>query len=145
MAGFFKKINDFVFGAEEDEELLEDAESMPQPKDENDFSFTTGKRSKVVKINTTAQLNVVIVAPNSYEECKEIADHLKTKRTVVINLEGMSKDDAHRMVDFISGAVYACDGNIQKVSAGIILIAPYNVGIMGDIRDELKSTGLFNY
>ena len=145
MANFFKKVNEFVFGTEEDdEELMETAEPAPS-KEESDFSFTTGKRSKVVKINTTAQLNVVIVAPTSYDECKEIADHLKTKRTVVINLESMSKDDAHRMVDFISGAVYACDGNIQKVSSGIFLIAPYNVGIMGDIRDELKNTGLFTY
>ena len=145
MANIFKKVNEFIFGAEEDDELLEDTEPSVPTKEGSDFSFTSGKRSKVVKINTTAQLNVVIVAPSSYEECKEIADHLKTKRTVVINLEGMSKEDAHRMVDFISGAVYACDGNIQKVSSGIILIAPYNVGIMGDIRDELKSTGLFNY
>ncbi len=144
MASFFKKVNEFVFGPESDEEEVNEAVTPEHPERE-EFSFASGKKSKVVRINTTAQLSVVIVAPTSYEESKEIADHLKTKRTVVVNMEGMAKEDAHRMVDFLSGAVYACDGNIQKVSAGIFLIAPYNVGIMGDIRDELKNTGLFSY
>lgn len=145
MANIFKKINDFVFGPEEDEEFVP-VEEPAEKEAHSDFSFSTGKKSKVVKINTTAQLNVVIVAPTSYDgESKEIADHLKTKRTVVVNMEGMNKEDSRRMLDFLLGAVYACDGNIQKISAGIFLIAPYNVGIMGDIRDELKNNGIFSY
>ena len=50
---------------------------------------------------------------------------------------------ARRIIDFLSGAVYATEGNIQKISAGIFLVAPYNVGIMGDFKDELRNKGVF--
>jgi cell division inhibitor SepF len=60
-----------------------------------------------------------------------------------MNLESVERDVARRIVDFLSGAVYALDGNIQKVSNGIFLIAPYNVGIMGDFKDELRNKGIF--
>ena len=60
-----------------------------------------------------------------------------------MNLESVDRDVQRRIVDFLSGAVYALDGNIQKVSNGIFLIAPYNVGIMGDFKDELRNKGIF--
>jgi cell division inhibitor SepF len=60
-----------------------------------------------------------------------------------MNLESVDREVARRIVDFLSGAVYALDGNIQKVSNGIFLIAPYNVGIMGDFKDELRNKGIF--
>ena len=65
------------------------------------------------------------------------------KKPVVINLEKLEKDVARRVIDFISGSVYALGGSIQKVSGGIFLIAPYNIDIMSDVRDELKNTGIF--
>ena len=101
------------------------------------------KKGKVVNINTTTQLKVVIVTPESFEEARDICDHLKQKKPVVINLESVEKEIARRIVDFLSGAVYAVDGNIQKISAGIFLVAPYNVGIMGDFKDELRNKGVF--
>ena len=60
-----------------------------------------------------------------------------------MNLESVDREVARRIVDFLSGSVYALDGNIQKVSNGIFLIAPYNVGIMGDFKDELRNKGIF--
>ena len=101
------------------------------------------KKGKIVNINATTQLKVVVVSPESFEEARDISDHLKQKKPVVINLESVEKDVARRIVDFLSGSVYAVDGNIQKVSAGIFLIAPYNVGIMGDFKDELRNKGVF--
>lgn len=83
--------------------------------------------------------------PENFEDARGIADHLKTKKPVIINLESLDTDVARRVVDFLSGAVYGLDGNIQKVAAGIFLIAPYNVSIMGDFKDELKNKGLFNW
>ena len=109
-------------------------------KEETDFSV---KKGKVVNINTTTQLKVVVVTPESFDEARDIAEHLKQKKPVVINLEGVEKDIARRIVDFLSGAVYSLDGNIQKISTGIFLIAPYNVGIMGDFKDELRNKGVF--
>ena len=102
-----------------------------------------GKRNKVVKIHTTAQLKLVVMQPENFEDARDIANHLKSKKPVVMNLESVDREVARRIVDFLSGAVYALDGNIQKVSNGIFLIAPYNVGIMGDFKDELRSKGLF--
>lgn len=103
------------------------------------------RRNKVVNIHATTQLKVVVMQPESFEDARGIADHLKTKKPVIINLESLETDVARRVVDFLSGAVYGLDGNIQKVSAGIFLIAPYNVSIMGDFKDELKNKGLFNW
>ena len=68
---------------------------------------------------------------------------IQEKLQIVINLEELSKEDAIKVLDFVSGVVYALEGDIQKVSSGIFLIAPYNVNIASDVRDELKSTGIF--
>ena len=105
----------------------------------------TGKRGKVVNIHATIQLKVVVIQLQSFEDAKDIADHLKSKKPVVINLEKLEKDVSRRVVDFLSGAVYGVDGNIQKVANGIFLIAPYNVGIMGDFKDELKKGFPWSY
>ena len=105
----------------------------------------TGKRGKVVNIHATTQLKVVVIQLQSFEDAKDIADHLKSKKPVVINLEKLEKDVSRRVVDFLSGAVYGVDGNSQKVANGIFLIAPYNVGIMGDFKDELKKGFPWSY
>ena len=104
---------------------------------------TSPGKSKVVNIHTTAQLKVVVMQPQTYDDAAEIVDHLKSKKPVIVNLEKLEKEIARKVVDFLSGAVYALDGNIQKVSNGIFLIAPYNVGIMGDFKDELRNKGIF--
>lgn len=102
------------------------------------------RRSRVVNINTTAQLKVVVVQPISYDDAPEIADHLKQKKPVVINLEKLEKGVANRIFEFINGAVYALDGSMKKVSNGILLVVPNNMGIMGDFSDDLKTQGIFD-
>lgn len=138
MANLFDKMTNFFTGTDDELENEEYFES--EKREESDFSV---KKGKVVNINTTTQLKVVVVTPESFDEAKDIAEHLKQKKPVVINLEGVEKDIARRIVDFLSGAVYSLDGNIQKISTGIFLIAPYNVGIMGDFKDELRNKGVF--
>lgn len=140
MANLLKKAMDFMgieTDGEEEEEFLDAHEKEVE---EPEYHV---KKGKVVNINTTTQLKVVVVSPESFEEARDIADHLKQKKPVVINLEGVEREVARRIVDFLSGAVYSLDGNIQKISAGIFLIAPYNVGIMGDFKDELRNKGVF--
>ena len=99
--------------------------------------------NKVVNINTTPQLAVVLVKPDRFENAAEIADHLKDKRTVVLNLEQTNKDIARRLVDFLSGVAYANEGKIKKVANSTYIITPYNVDIMGDLIDELESSGMY--
>ncbi len=101
------------------------------------------RRNKVVNIHATTQLKVVLVKPERFENASEIADHLKEKRTVVINLESTNKDVARRLIDFLSGVAYAGEGKIKKVAASTYIITPYHVDIMGDLIDELESSGLY--
>ena len=101
------------------------------------------RHNKVVNIHATTQLKVVLVKPERFENASEIADHLKEKRTVVLNLESTHKDVARRLIDFLSGVAYAGEGKIKKVAANTYIITPYSVDIMGDLIDELENNGLY--
>ncbi len=101
------------------------------------------RRNKVVNIHATTQLKVVLVKPERFENASEIADHLKEKRTVVMNLESTNRDVARRLIDFLSGVAYAGEGKIKKVAANTYIITPYSVDIMGDLIDELENNGLY--
>ena len=102
---------------------------------------------KVVNINTTTQLKVVLVRPERFEDASEIADHLRDKRTVVLNLESTEKDVGRRLVDFLSGVAYAQEGKIKKVAVSTYIITPYNVDIIGSksLLDELESSGAYSF
>ena len=102
---------------------------------------------KVVNINTTTQLKVVLVRPERFEDASEIADHLRDKRTVVLNLESTEKDVGRRLVDFLSGVAYAQEGKIKKVAVSTYIITPYNVDIIGSksLLDELENSGAYNF
>lgn len=144
MPKFLKQIMDFVGIETSEEEDLMEFEEEVEPRREDSRTQTVNpvnKRSKVVNIHTTAQLKVVVMSPMSFEEARDVADYLKTKNPVVINLETLPKDVARRIVDFLGGSVYALGGNIQKISNGIFLATPYNVSILGDFKDELKRGG----
>ena len=114
---------------------------------DDSLSGTSSRRSsggsKVVNIHATTQMQVVLVKPDRFENAAEIADHLKEKRTVVLNLEQTNKDVARRLVDFLSGVAYANEGKIKKVANSTFIITPYNVAILGDLIDELESNGLY--
>ena len=101
------------------------------------------RHNKEVNIHATTQLKVVLVKPERFENASEIADHLKEKRTVVLNLESTNKDVARRLIDFLSGVAYAGEGKIKKVAANTYIITPYSVDIMGDLIDELENNGLY--
>ncbi|WP_297722188.1 cell division protein SepF [Intestinimonas sp.] len=142
---------------EEDEEEYDDFDA-PAPRTERkeklrDSRESTGslyavepeprRSNKVVNIHTTTQLQVVLVKPDRFENAAEIADHLREKRTVVLNLEQTNKDIARRLLDFLSGVAYANEGKIKKVAISTYIITPYNVDILGDLIDELENNGLY--
>ena len=99
--------------------------------------------NKVVNIHATAQLQVVLVKPERFENAAEIADHLRERRTVVLNLEQTNKEIARRLIDFLSGVAYAQEGKIKKVAVNTYIITPYNVDLLGDLIDELENNGLY--
>ena len=134
-----------------DDETFEDYEEKPKPVpaasvwSEGDDLNTADKRTgnKVVNIHATARLQVVLVMPEQYEAAREIADHLRDKRTVVLNLENTNKDISRRILDFVSGVAYAQDGKIKKVAVSTFIVTPYNVDILGDLIDELENNGVY--
>ena len=99
--------------------------------------------NKVVNINATTQLQVVLVKPERFEDASTIADQLNAKRTVVLNLESTGKEVSRRLIDFLSGVAYASNGQIKRVATSTFIITPYNVDIMGDLIDELENNGVF--
>ena len=99
--------------------------------------------NKVVNINATTQLQVVLVKPERFDDASSIADQLNAKHTVVLNLESASKEVSRRLIDFLSGVAYANNGQIKRVATSTFIITPYNVDIMGDLIDELENNGVF--
>ena len=81
--------------------------------------------------------------PERYEQVSEVADHLRNKCAVVLNLESTNKDTARRLVDFLSGCAYALDGKIKKVAMSTYIITPYNVDIVGDLMEEIEKSGAY--
>lgn len=100
------------------------------------------RNNKVVNIHATTQLKVVLVKPERFDDASSIADHLNQKRTVVLNLESANREVSRRLIDFLSGVAYANNGQIKRVANSTYIITPYNVDIMGDLLDELESSGV---
>lgn len=112
-----------------------------QPSYDNDDE---GKRNRVVNIHATAQLQVILVKPEVFADTKEIANHLNSKKTVVLNLESTTPDVTRRIIDFLGGVAYANGGNIKPVANNTFIITPYNVGFEGDdLVGELENNGVF--
>ena len=155
--GLVDKFKDFM-GMDSDEEGYEDdfegtgevdfLSGTPSAKKQEEttvvgYDEVASKRNKVVNINTTAQLQVVLVKPEKFEDASAVADHLNAKRTVVLNLEGTNKDISRRLVDFLSGVAYANNGQIQRVANSTFIITPYNVDLVGHLIEELENNGIF--
>lgn len=155
MAKFIDKVlnimnlNDY----EEDEELEEDyqdddALQYEGINDKRNFrSYTGGKKyegvsSNVVNFHASVQMEVVVIQPVSYDEAQVICDHIKSKRPVVLNLDKMEKNIAQRIMDFVSGSCYTLNGDLQRIANNIFIIAPENIDIAGDFKEELKSSGI---
>lgn len=128
---------------EEDFTPVNNVKDLPRDRDRDRDRDIDRRSNKVVNIHTTTQLQVVLVSPSRFENASEIADHLRDKRTVVLNLEQTDKNIARRLIDFLSGVAYANEGTIKKVALSTYIITPYNVEILGDLIDELENNGLY--
>ena len=143
--GLFSKFKNWITEEEEDyyEDELEDVVEENEVID--DFnSIGNSKTSKIVNLHASTHMKVVIVEPRKYDEVTTIADHLKQKRAVIVNLENLIDATARKSIfEFMNGAVYVLDGTIQKVSKAIFILAPNNVDIDASIKKELESKTLF--
>lgn len=136
---FFMGLEDYdeeeVYEEEVTSEVSEDIASAP--------FINNQKNNKILNIHTSSQIKLVVNKPKDFDESAKIVDQLKSRRPVVLNLEETEGELARKIFDFCSGALYALDGQIQKVSKNIFVLAPSNVDIDNAIKDEFKRTGIY--
>ena len=142
--GFTERMKQII-GLEEEEVGTEDlAEIMSDTKEDDRNTIAPRRSNKVVNIHATAQLQVILIKPEKFlVDANVIADHLREKKTVILNCESTDRVEAARLIDFLAGVAYANDGNIKKIANNNYIITPYNVNISGDFIDELESNGMF--
>lgn len=129
---------------EENEEALDNLEYEEDEENKERKAFSK-KASKVVDIHTAMTIKVVIVKPKDYEDCRSIADHLKSRKIVVLNLSDMETNTDQRLLDFVSGACYALQATVEEVSGGTYILSPSNVEVTSDLKSELLNKGIFNW
>lgn len=154
---FIDKVKYFM-GIEtiEEEDSYEEASVVDVPevtKNQNTGTYYTGSSSftkqtptatnNVVNIHKNSQMKVVLYQPKEFDDTKTIVDSLKSRRPVIINIEEIDAELARKIFDFCSGALYALDGHIQKISRGIFILAPNNVDVAGDVKGELGKKGVY--
>jgi cell division inhibitor SepF len=116
------------------ENVIEDMDDEDQPS-----SAIRGKaKGNVVSLHSKQNSRLVLTEPRSYEEAQQIADHIRSRKSAVVNLQRVRADQAIRIVDFLSGTVYALNGNISKIGPNIFLCTPDTVDVQGTITEILN-------
>ena len=145
MSGFVEKFKYFIgiddLDYDEEYEDYDDYELEELPVNTRTKRFN----NNVVNIHSAGNMKLVVHEPLTYEDAPKIVDDLKIRKTVVVNLEQLEPNLKRQIFDFINGGLYSLEGNIQKVTKDIFVLAPSNVEIDGNIRDELKNKGVFNW
>jgi cell division inhibitor SepF len=141
MMGMMNKFMNFI-GIQEEEEIV-DREHVAEHAEDHETNPAEQRKNKgnIVSIHSAKQVRVILNEPKSYEDTQEIADHLRSRRPVVVNLHLVRSDQATRIVDFLSGTVYALNGSISKIGPNIFLCTPDTVEIHGSISEILNNEG----
>jgi len=129
-------------GFEEDTGEEEERHDRDEVREEQPWQKKKEKPT-VLSLHAQRQVRVVVVEPRSFDEVQGIADNLKNRCPVIVNLEQADSELAKRVVDFVSGATYALSGSLQKVGNGIFLFVPNNVDISSELKEHNKEKGLF--
>lgn len=114
---------------------------------EDEDVFTEPDKDKYYDLKAEEALEdgnskMILLEPRAYSESQQIADHLKKRNTVVVNLKRVTPEQAKRIVDFLSGTIYAINGDLQKIGGGIFLCTPNNVSVQGKITGETEGKGI---
>lgn len=133
-------------GFEIEEDPVEEAAAAREPASGavaeewiEDMPHGGKKRGTLVSLPGQKQVKVVVVEPRSFEEVQSIADHLKQRRPIILNLEGTDREHAQRVLNFLSGTIYALNGEMQRISNGIFFFAPNNIDV-ALMRKSLKAS-----
>lgn len=120
------------FGMNDDDEQFEEVDL------ERDVNSNPKGKSNIVSLHTQKNIRLILIEPRVFEETQEIADNLKSHRPVVVNLHRIRRDQAKRVIDFLSGTVYALGGAIQRVGDHIFICTPANVDVHGTITEIMN-------
>lgn len=144
--GLVEKLKYFIgINDEFDEEMDYEEEYEPVVEPQVEQQKAAKKYSNnVVNLHTNSSMKIVVHEPLSYEEAPTIVNDLKSRKTVVVNLEQLDTNTKRQIFDFINGGLYSLEGSIQKVTKDIFVLAPNSVEIDG-LKDELKSKGIFSW
>ncbi len=115
-------------------------ESVADEETSVDEEFYSTSRETYKEENGIAGSKMMLLEPRAYSESQQIADYLKARNAVVVNLKRVTPDQAKRIVDFLSGTIYAIGGDLQKLGGGIFLCTPNNVNVEGKISEERENT-----
>jgi cell division inhibitor SepF len=145
--GIKTKFKSFFFLDDEyddhEEEYQEEPEPMVKQQKQPVKQVIKPQTQNVVSLQSVQKSSkMILMEPRVYSEAQEISDHLKSRRSVIVNLQRIEHDQAKRIVDFLSGTVYAIGGDIQKIGPSIFLCTPDNVEISGNISDFIKEHDL---
>jgi cell division inhibitor SepF len=153
--GLFGKFKDLVGIEEVDDEITEEEikaasgqieKRAPEAKSSYSASSSKVEAKDAGKVNSqgggkqmnpnTAPFKLVVIEPKAFDECPRLVDNLKAKKPVIINLERLEADTARKIFDFLSGATYALNGNVQKISNNIFVFAPESVDITANVEHK---------
>lgn len=143
--GVMNKVMNFL-GLKEEEEIIERERIVEEAEEfeTNPFDQRKTLKGNVVSIHSQKNVRVVLSEPRNYDEAQDIADHLRSRRPVVVNLQRVRPDHSMRIVDFLSGTVYALNGNISKIGPNIFLCTPESVEIQGAIKEMTEEEDNYN-
>ena len=117
--------------------LLKDDDDNENLNNSEDAYYNISEEEAIKEADKTGN-KMILLEPRAYSEARQIADHLKNRNSVVVNLKRVTSDQAKRIFDFLSGVIYAIGGSMQKIGVGIYLVAPKNVNIQGKITDDTE-------
>lgn len=123
--------------------LSNDEQDVFSKSTSNDDEYYTIKTEEALQEND-GNSKMILLEPRAYSESQQIADYLKSRNTVVVNLKRVTSDQAKRIVDFLSGTIYSIGGDLQKIGGGIFLCTPNNVNVEGKITDEREGKNIYD-
>jgi cell division inhibitor SepF len=144
--GMMDKVKDFIgiteYDDDEDESSTENRNGNEgRPSDRVEMY---SRKNNVIKVHSNSDMKVSICEPEKYEDCTKAVDELKSRKVVVLNIEGIELEIQKQIFEFIKGSVYSLEASIQKVSNGIFVIAPNNVQIDGRLGERFERNYFYN-
>ena len=149
MSGIFDKLKEMVGVGEYDDDFdeMDEYEYEDEEVEAEEVEQVTSKqkRAKVVNIHNSSSAKIMVIKPTTYDESREIADAIKNRKIVLVNTNDMETKVAQRLIDFISGACWVLDAQLQDVEQRVYLLSPSNVEVSNELKSEISSKALFNW